>query len=72
MNSYSRVNAKANKQAQLRREIKGLVVSWMLLNLLSLYCIPLQADNFQDSLDDHLKIERESCTNEVRKMIFLI
>ena len=37
----------------------------MLLNLISLYRIPLQADDALDSLDKHLKIKGESRLYEV-------
>ena len=37
-----------------------MINSWLLQ-----YRIPLQADDAMDSLDDHLKIEGESCLYEV-------
>ena len=48
--------------------IKGLVVCWMLFNLISLgfFCFQLQADANLDSPYDHLNIKGESRPYEVR------
>ena len=45
------------------RAAKGFVVCWMLLNPISLGV--KQANDALDSLNDHLKIEGESCPYEV-------